>query len=281
MKISSLILYLFLCSSALAQTNELSTLEKAQSLVKKIFDANGLNANDINVVEIDAVENARADFNSTTKVRYIYYNRDFINSLYENNKNWSFICVLAHEIGHLLNYDVFENGVPSSMQELNADAFAGCTLGRLKASLNEAKNCAQIFSIDATLDHPGREDRKKAIENGWKKCNQSELKCKIEVTYNGLGKFLNGNDAVNCAIFVKELKFDGKTMSIAGKPFPFKFENIKCGDISYYIEANISCGVYGWVMAEGRGTIKIEDASTLYIKWEQISTTEGTIKIEN
>lgn len=96
----------------------------------------------------DNIDNAVAV--SYKGVRYILYDKEFMNSLSSGN-NWSNLFILAHEVGHHINghsldlvlyaTETVEAATLASrrQQELEADEFAGFILGKLGASLPQNK----------------------------------------------------------------------------------------------------------------------------------------------
>lgn len=106
--------------------------------------------------------------------RYIFYDPAFIANLQSvGGKDWPRYFVFAHEIGHhLLNH--YLNGRGDCQQlELDADGFAGFTLARMGAAINEAlSGVDQIASVVASGCHPERCRRRVAVIKGFNKAAQ-------------------------------------------------------------------------------------------------------------
>ena len=119
------------------------------------------------------VANAAA-FLDDTGARVIAYNVLFMDEVKQKTgRYWSLISVMAHEVGHHLNFHTYVKGMPppeeSRKDELEADYFSGHALARLGASLDDALAAMRAISpVDETSSHPGREARLQAIALGWK-----------------------------------------------------------------------------------------------------------------
>jgi len=129
----------------------------------------------------DNINNALAT--SYKGIRYIFYDRDFMDSL-DSGDNWSNLFILAHEVGHHINghsLDIilYANDIvdPKSLvekrkQELEADEFAGFILGKLGATLEQTSLSINLISVekDDTYDtHPSKSKRLTSIEIGYNK----------------------------------------------------------------------------------------------------------------
>ena len=71
-----------------------------ESLVEKILVLVGLSKNFI-IVSHPNIENAYA-ITGNDGIRYIVYDKNFINKINNSTTNWSTLSILAHEIGHHL-----------------------------------------------------------------------------------------------------------------------------------------------------------------------------------
>lgn len=82
------------------------------------------------------------------------------------------VLILAHEIGHFLNNDIIPSGTARTECELFADRFAGSVLCRMGLSLS---SCTAFLGEVCGEDHKGNypkiEDRKKALEEGFRAAN--------------------------------------------------------------------------------------------------------------
>ena len=129
----------------------------------------------------DNINNAVAT--SYKGIRYILYDRDFMDSL-DSGDNWSNLFILAHEVGHHINghsLDIilYANDIvdPKSLlekrnQELEADEFAGFILGKLGATLKQTSSSINLISSekdDTYSTHPSKSKRLASIRKGYKK----------------------------------------------------------------------------------------------------------------
>ena len=134
----------------------------------------------------DNINNAVAK--SYKGIRYILYDRQFMNSI-SNGNNWGNLFILAHEVGHHINGHsldlvlyMAEVVEPKSLalkrkQELEADEFAGFILSKLGGSLQDART--SIINVSSTGDdsystHPSRDKRLAAVEKGFNNAKSSE-----------------------------------------------------------------------------------------------------------
>jgi hypothetical protein len=123
------------------------------------------------------VSNAAA-FVDSSGARVIAYNVLFMEEVKQKTgRYWSLISIMAHEVGHHLNFHTYTPGVPAPAQsrkdELEADYFSGHALARLGASLDDALAAMrQIAPLEDSSTHPGRDSRLQAIALGWKAASQ-------------------------------------------------------------------------------------------------------------
>jgi hypothetical protein len=145
---------------------------EAVRVFQQIMGAQGLSAK----IEIRAsgdVENAAA-FLDDAGTRIIAYNVLFMDEVKKKTgRYWSLISIMAHEVGHHLNFHTYVKGMPSPEQsrkdELEADYFSGHALARLGASLDEALAAMRAISpLEESSTHPGRDARLQVIALGWK-----------------------------------------------------------------------------------------------------------------
>jgi len=102
-------------------------------------------------------------------LRYILYNKDFMNIIGENTNAWSQLFILAHEVGHHINghsvdillaaTNVIEPKTLASkrQQELESDEFAGFILAKLGATLIESSEAINLLASnkdDTYSTHP-------------------------------------------------------------------------------------------------------------------------------
>jgi hypothetical protein len=90
----------------------------------------------------------------------IVYNPDYLRSVYEKTgKNqWAVIFLLAHELGHHVNFDTFKDGGTTPRNELRADFLSGWMMRRLGVSLDGTLTAVRAEEI------PDKTDTRKALE---------------------------------------------------------------------------------------------------------------------
>lgn len=173
-----------LCS--VLQTNQFGTDVEAENALDKILNAIGASKRFV-LQPCSNINNAVAT--SYKGIRYILYDRDFMNSLSYGN-NWGNLFVLAHEVGHHINGHsldlvlyaadaVGEQTLAQSRQdELEADEFAGFILAKLGGPLSAAIQSITTISSnrdDTYSTHPNREKRLAAVRKGFNKANNSGI----------------------------------------------------------------------------------------------------------
>jgi tetratricopeptide (TPR) repeat protein len=187
-----------LCSAL--QTNNFGTDVEAENALDKILNVIGASKRFV-LQPCDNINNAVAT--SYKGIRYILYDKDFLNSLNYGN-NWGNLFILAHEVGHHINGHSLDLVLYISetveaktleqrrQQEIEADEFAGFVLAKLGGPLSSAEQ--SISSISSNKDdtystHPSKGKRFAAVKRGFNKGNY-----KIESTKEGLAEeyFIKG-----------------------------------------------------------------------------------------
>ena len=163
------------------QENSFSNNIEAEKALDKILNTIGAKRNFI-ISPCNEIENAVAI--SYRGLRYILYDKAFLNKLNSYSNNWFGMTVLAHEVGHHINghsIDVLlalgKVVEPKSLkkrrkQELEADEFAAFVLAKLGAPLEEIKKNISLISTDGDdsySTHPSRQKRLSAIVSGYNK----------------------------------------------------------------------------------------------------------------
>ena len=116
-------------------------------------------------------------------VRYILYDKLFMEEISSMKNNYAKLSILAHEIGHHLNGHTIDlaavynnqNISPISLeenrlQELEADEFSGYVMHKLGATLEEAQQVINDLIKnydDSKSSHPTKYKRLEAIERGY------------------------------------------------------------------------------------------------------------------
>ena len=167
-----------LCS--VLQTNQFGTDVEAENALDKILNAIGASKRFV-LQPCSNINNAVAT--SYKGIRYILYDRDFMNSVNYGN-NWGNLFVLAHEVGHHINGHSLDlvlyaaNAVgqqtlaQSRQDELEADEFAGFILAKLGGPLSAANEVISSFSSnrdDTYSTHPSTSKRLAAAKRGYTK----------------------------------------------------------------------------------------------------------------
>ena len=150
-------------------TRSFQSDEAARTEFERILSTVGLSfiADRITLRASAETPNAEAGINSQGE-RFIFYNALFMQKLRQKTADhWSLVSVLAHEIGHHLALHTESAGRFHEF-ELEADYFSGFVLRRLGATLEQASTAMKaISSKEASLTHPGQEQRLQAITIGW------------------------------------------------------------------------------------------------------------------
>ncbi len=110
--------------------------DEVEALIERIVTVSGLRKN----FEVRAAPVANAAAVISDGRRYILYNPRFAVELRRmNGRIWSFMSVLAHEVGHHLNGHTLANDGSRPPIELEADYFSGFVLQKMGAPLTDAQ----------------------------------------------------------------------------------------------------------------------------------------------
>jgi tetratricopeptide (TPR) repeat protein len=172
---------IILCTAI--QSNNFRSDTSADNALDKILSVIGASKRFV-LQPCDNINNAVAT--SFNGIRYILYDRDFMNTL-DNGNNWGNLFILAHEVGHHINghsLDIllYKSIEPITLsqrrqQELEADEFAGFVLAKLGGSLQDVNQLIIRISNnseDSFSTHPSRSKRLTAVGNGYKKATNNE-----------------------------------------------------------------------------------------------------------
>ncbi|MDA0317649.1 MAG: M48 family metalloprotease [Bacteroidetes bacterium] len=187
-----------LCS--VLQSNNFGTDSDAENALDKILNVIGASKRFV-LQPCSNINNAVAT--SFKGIRYILYDREFMNSINYGN-NWGNIFVLAHEVGHHINghsldlvlyaADAIEpqSLAQSRQDELEADEFAGFILAKLGGALSAAEQ--SIYSISSNRDdtystHPSRDKRLAAVKNGFSKASSSSPNNYLQLFKRGVDEY--------------------------------------------------------------------------------------------
>ena len=164
---------------AMQSSNFMSDSE-AENALDKILNTIGASKNFV-LTPCSEINNAAAT--SYKGIRYILYDKEFMQLINSRTNNWSSLAILAHEVGHHINghaldITMYAGGVVEAKslankrkQELEADEFAGFVLARLGADLNNALSFTNIFTDkdDTYSTHPSKSKRVNAVRKGFNK----------------------------------------------------------------------------------------------------------------
>ena len=154
--------------------------ESADAILDKILSTIGASKRFV-LSPCDDIDNAVAT--SFKGVRYILYDREFMDEIVNNSNAWSKMFILAHEVGHHINghsldliiYATEVVDPPTLAEhrkmELESDEFAGFVLAKLGATLSQTQAALDLISKnedDSNSTHPSRVKRLTACEKGYK-----------------------------------------------------------------------------------------------------------------
>ena len=164
---------------AMQSSNFMSDSE-AENALDKILNTIGASKNFV-LTPCSEINNAAAT--SYKGIRYILYDKEFMQLINSRTNNWSSLAILAHEVGHHINghaldITMYAGGVVEAKslankrkQELEADEFAGFVMAKLGADLNSALSFTNIFTDkdDTYSTHPSKSKRVNAVRKGFNK----------------------------------------------------------------------------------------------------------------
>lgn len=84
--------------------------------------------------------------------------------------DWNSLTILAHELGHHVNqhFSKLRSSADFILKnEIEADEFAGATLYKLGATIDQVKESYASLPEEATFSHPARLSRLQAVEKGY------------------------------------------------------------------------------------------------------------------
>jgi hypothetical protein len=148
----------------------------AQQIVDKILSHSGLNPGNGNPQNFEAIatNHSSVEQNAQAKIcgdgqRYIFYDPSWLQGLHSTDgPSWTIYFIFAHEIGHhLLNHPLYDKGDHKQL-ELDADRFAGFTLARMGAPLEDILRAVDAIPSERdSKSHPARDRREKAAREGY------------------------------------------------------------------------------------------------------------------
>jgi len=151
------------CDSYYDDENESFSEEQANKILDIILSTIGASKRFV----LKACKNTSNAF-ATTKngIRYIIYDKEFMEEINSNTNYWFNMWVLAHEVGHHINGHVLAPDLSIEdrrWEELEADKFAGFVLAELGATLSQAS-----LPLDK-LNHPEEDNLKSRYPSKYKR----------------------------------------------------------------------------------------------------------------
>lgn len=115
------------------------------------------------------IDNAHATHDENGRM-LIEYNPVFMQRL-ENYSAWAAFMVMAHEVAHHYNLDLYGRFISRhnvyQRQEMNADRFAGNMMKCYGAQWNQATDAFEALDFRASYTHPDEASRVEALKQGW------------------------------------------------------------------------------------------------------------------
>ena len=221
-----------LCTAV--QTNNFISDVEAEKALDRILSVIGASKRFV-LQPCDNINNAVAT--SYKGIRYILYDRDFMDSL-DSGDNWTNLFILAHEVGHHINghsldlvlyaADVIEPETLANkrQQELEADEFAGFILGKLGATLKQTSAGINLISSnkdDTYSTHPSKSKRLASVSSGYDKALVKEkvvyetptnLQTSEEYFYSALSKENKENYSGALEDYTKSIELNPNTIFV-------------------------------------------------------------------
>ena len=144
---------------------------ETQKVVAEICKIMGVNAA---TFTLEAATIKKAEALIFAGKRTIHYAPEyFLKIKRETQSDWATKYVLAHEIGHHFNGHTLTGTDKSkrTMEELDADKFAGCALRRMGAVEEDIQKAITFLKEEGSTTHPPRKARLLSTIRGWEDCN--------------------------------------------------------------------------------------------------------------
>lgn len=154
------------------QRLQVTTDPEALKLVERIFAVYGLRIDpevyQVYVTNGGRGETATAQALYKNGLRYIVFNKAYMERLRQDNtSDWPLISIAAHEVAHHMRLHVEGPRVNRKLAELEADYYAGFTLGKLHAPHDETTSAIRALPDNLGVDYPPRAKRVAEISRGW------------------------------------------------------------------------------------------------------------------
>lgn len=151
--------------------NAFANNEEAEQAVDRVLKKLGLPRN-FAMAQCPDIENCVA-VTGQNGVRYIVYDKEFVQRIKSRTSDWSALSILAHEIGHHLAGHTNTGAADlaeSRKFELEADYFTGYQMYRMGATLSQAQQAVRLVASerdDRFSSHPKLSKRLAAIAEGY------------------------------------------------------------------------------------------------------------------
>ena len=182
--------YIFFCgyennfnASKLCENLEMGIDKDAENAVIKILNPLGLPHNFI-LVPCANIKNAVA-VTAKDGLRYIVYDKIFMQNINLVTTDWSSVSILAHEIGHHLcghTLNVATSLLDQRQKELEADEFSGFILSKMGATSEQTFAAIKLLGDeedDTFSTHPNKTKRIESIKKGYDKAKNQQININI------------------------------------------------------------------------------------------------------
>lgn len=119
----------------------------------------------------DTLQNAMASANQAGY--QIRYNTGFMNQTVQNFGNYAAIGVLAHELGHIIDFAQQPQQLSQAQREATADRYAGCAFALAGHPESDLQGLASsLHAIGASPGYPTPSQRVQLVRSGYHQCSQ-------------------------------------------------------------------------------------------------------------
>lgn len=172
--VNLLTLALLAASSWAADLAALPRDAAKEAWVRAALDRVGL-ANEIRVVRDDALTGTSTCAYAILRDRtqYVAYDPECVTTLTPGEENYAWSAgVVLHEIAHHLAAHTAASGAKTPIErEIEAERWVGWAFRHSGSTLGQALSYARRGPETASSTHPGKADRVKAVERGWRQAD--------------------------------------------------------------------------------------------------------------
>jgi hypothetical protein len=274
----------------------ISSTSEAQAIVRAILMLEGRSESLIRVQPTRDVRTAEACLATKAPPFRIFFNPGFFQVRNANDyEYWRDRAILAHEVGHIVrnHFTSSDSGSIPSI-ELDADRFAGRTLARMRASLEQARGSFNDPVFDCGSDcatHPPLSDRLQAVAQGWQAEKDEERERSKIGEWKGNSTYLQHDvgRAVGEEWFMSTSDDQGwkkyhSKMSIELAPGHYRLESIlNCvvEDERGAVEQIDDDATHRYFIEKGKGQIEISIGHSLYKGWHTLGSAALTSVLQN